>query len=378
MARSKKSTSNKKKYTSSLSQHRRIGKTLIPPMLQSPIGDNMIFRSWQDTELPEMLWACLIISAVPREIALNLFVRIAALGFPFRNENQDGKNWSLNHSSIVRLPEDIFDKLVSIVISSFSSGENILRPLLLFESLPGIGRWQIYLKTPPIETDWEQVSLAVAKTLDHQSQESTDIRWLRIMFKAALGKIHVSNNVDSEVIDDIINYHTFDVNSIKMQSVRAIIRSLELGAEIDANTFIEISENQWSNKFWQECLEKTECIFPEFKMPILPETNYSHCLKQLKQLQELLIGHFMHELRTTKLCAKYETVFGYGFYCVALLEELLQGNNNTAILGRLALRTLVECKITLAYLLMKNEYDLWSKYRNFGLGQVKLALLKLG
>ena len=59
---------------SKLSQHIQVDKVLKPPMMR--IG-NMSMSSWKDVRLPEMLWAILIITHLPREIALQFFREVA-------------------------------------------------------------------------------------------------------------------------------------------------------------------------------------------------------------------------------------------------------------------------------------------------------------
>jgi Family of unknown function (DUF5677) len=47
------------------------------------------------------------------------------------------------------------------------------------------------------------------------------------------------------------------------------------------------------------------------------------------------------------------------------------------ISARMSLRTLLECFVTLAYLVKRDSDELWRAYRAFGAGQVKLAFIKL-
>jgi hypothetical protein len=54
-----------------------------------------------------------------------------------------------------------------------------------------------------------------------------------------------------------------------------------------------------------------------------------------------------------------------------------QGASHRRVQGRLAIRTLVECFIVLAYLLKREEVGLWKKYRTYGTGQAKLNFLKM-
>ena len=51
------------------------------------------------------------------------------------------------------------------------------------------------------------------------------------------------------------------------------------------------------------------------------------------------------------------------------------GSHSTAV-GRSILRSIVECFITLSYLVSKNDPTLWLKHRDYGNGQAKLSLLK--
>lgn len=48
-----------------------------------------------------------------------------------------------------------------------------------------------------------------------------------------------------------------------------------------------------------------------------------------------------------------------------------------SIIGRIGLRTILECYVTLAYLVKQNTPRLWESYRVYGAGQAKLAFLKL-
>ncbi len=76
----KKKAKQKKKafrLTSSLRQHKQVGKSLIPPMLTIP---GVTPQSWTNDRLPQMLWACLVISILPRRDALAVFREIASIG----------------------------------------------------------------------------------------------------------------------------------------------------------------------------------------------------------------------------------------------------------------------------------------------------------
>jgi hypothetical protein len=317
-----------------------------------------------------MLWASLVASIFPRQDALDVFKLIASLGFKYRDKivgPNEWDKWDLGHSSLINLPNDIFNEVIKLIqIHPF--GNNALRPLLMFDSLPGKERWITHLKMEPLEGDWDIIASAIAKTLDHQSQESTDIRWLTLMFNMALGRIHFSPEM-AEMTNCIVEYP----NKGDMRSVRPSIRAKEMMLRPTDNA---LSPN-WSESFWLECFEKTACVPIKISEPTPSKINKRKIYDAILEAQVTLYEHFYCTVSTTATDARHDTVFGFGFYALAVLTELLCGLNSRGIVGRLLLRCMVESKITLAYLLYKDDPGLWSKYRSFGTEQAKLALLKL-
>ena len=107
-------------------------------------------------------------------------------------------------------------------------------------------------------------------------------------------------------------------------------------------------------------------------LPLIPTTG-----RRIREVREALARHEGSCLVTTDVDAKHDTVFGFGGYALALLDELISAGNSTAILGRIGLRTLLECYVTLLHLKDRDDPGLWMAYRQYGSGQAKLAFLKL-
>ena len=91
---------------------------------------------------------------------------------------------------------------------------------------------------------------------------------------------------------------------------------------------------------------------------------------------EALVGHWLETSSTTAVDSVHEGTFTFVLYALRCVRELL-GANRLRISGRMLLRTLTECRITLAYLQIKNDQKLWERFRHYGAGQAKLALLKI-
>ncbi|MCL8054530.1 hypothetical protein M8833_34880, partial [Pseudomonas aeruginosa] len=86
---------------------------------------------------------------------------------------------------------------------------------------------------------------AVQKTFDHQSQEATDVRWVSILFKIALGEMLFPAGFEEHLLE-IVEYP----NRGDMRSVRPSIRAMEM-------TFSHLGQSSWSESFWTDMLQQT-------------------------------------------------------------------------------------------------------------------------
>lgn len=355
------------KPTSTLGQHKQVGKSLIPPLLTLP---GVAFHSWTNDRLPELLWACLVVSVLPRSDALNAFREIASIGLKYRGTS-DNAGWMLYHSQFPSLPPEILTHVVTVV-TRHPLGYAALRPLLLLDGLPGRDQWVRTLGASTQDGDSHTLSEAVAKTLDHQSQEATDVRWLGVLFKIGLGAMHFAGSL-RERAEELVAYP----DKGDMRSVRPSIRAAEMALSMGNPTKAPQTKNPWSEAFWKECLDKTHCLPGTLPRPIPREYDPAATIQTLEEVHKALFKHWFQTLETTAVDAKHDAAFGFGFYGLATLLEMLVGRNGYGIIGRTLLRILLECRITLAYLRSLGATFLWGKFRTFGTGQAKLAFLKL-
>src|SRR5262249_40704335 len=93
----------------------------------------------------------------------------------------------------------------AVVIHSLTSSPKLkrsLRPLLLFdEYLPD---YELSKNAIEMEVDFQEdaavLAETIARTMDHQSQESTDCRWFRLLPILLGGKIHVPPEMGGEFL----------------------------------------------------------------------------------------------------------------------------------------------------------------------------------
>ena len=342
-------------YTS-LDQHRRKGSELLSPLL-GITGLKQV--SWLDERLPDMLWCAVLITHFERETVLDLFREIAVIG---RGRFVRGVDFSLSQTGLTRLPNDLAEQIVGTICEPPEARE-LLRALLLLDDLPARELWERAIGQEPYLTDWEVLAEAVAQTLDHQSVQATDCRWAAVLFKVLGGQHHLRSE----------------------DEVKALFLYPE--AEDELGGFVRTTEGQenplspntvrpvWVKSFWDQCLRDTPCE-PIQLLKERPGPGPNTLISNLERVRAELVAHADASVSTTDVDARYDTVFGFGAYCLDLAGELLRNDVGSQILGRIGLRALLECHITLAYLAHRDDPEVWLAYRQYGSGQAKLAFLK--
>jgi hypothetical protein len=119
--------------------------------------------------------------------------------------------------------------------------------------------------------------------------------------------------------------------------------------------------------------KKTQCL-PEDQ--VHPRETPKSAARELLDIAQKLAQHFHSTILHTGIDARHDSSFGLTLYAIQLLTEASIMYSHSAAVGRSVLRTIVECFISLAYLIAKDDPKLWLKHRDYGSGQAKLAFLK--
>lgn len=376
-----KKSKGKRKYRdanySQIHDHQRVGNKLIPPLNTIP---NFNSSSWSNDHAPEMLWAFLLAASFPRDAYLRCFRDIVGWmreTFPPADRLADATpqcspqssaipndGCEVDHTSLAELSDPHFEQFIRIPLAH-PLGYGALRPLLLLDSLPGIYRWRIVLGVNPTEHDWKTLAQAVIETLDHQSEKSTDVRWLKYVLKIVLGKILFPTTM-RDSIGEIFEFP----NKGDLRKVRPSIRAGEM--MIRRNP-----PSAWIEIYWAELLTKTKCIDGSTEADYFELTAPTLTRDAILRARHQIAERFHSVISSTRTDAKLDAAFGFTFYALSILEEIAAPPLSQLLLGRIGLRSIAEVVITFSYLLSKNSSALWTAYRNFGSGQAKLAFLKL-
>ena len=240
--------------------------------------------------------------------------------------------------------------------------------LACLESLPDRHLWAGLLEVECGEIKFEHLAKGVVSTLDHQSQEATDVRWVKVFLAILSGKAVVP----PDFVVEVAEYP----NKGDMRSVRPTIRALEMAVR---NVEVGSEKPDWvpnsqPNLFWAELHDKTPCAVPS-----KDEIEFDARTKIQEELNNVinsLCDHFMENIVSTTVDSRLDGAFGIVFYMLCLAAEMAHSPSSNYASGRIVLRTIVENLITLSYLGQKDDPAIWLQFRNYGSGQTTLAFLK--
>ena len=359
MAKAKrKAKRNNRRKWAPIESHKQQRGHLIPPFI-THLGSKLQVTSWMNDRLPEMLWAGLIATAFDRETELGVFRTI--LNYTRHHQHNEALD-DLTISGIAKLDPSLRSDLVEF-ITGLPGVAPALSPLLLFDDLPAKDDWQRGL--PDTQPDVAFLMVAVSEMLYHQSETSTDCRWLRLMGMIVAGKMTFAPEL-RHVVDEWLKYPA------DYDKVQGSVRSSEGALSHPPGKPPDLT---WPKAFWSECWSQTPCILiPDEEISVPAEGQVTR--QRISHVLEYLQYHWQQTHSTTQIDPKHDGVFGMAFYCLRTLNEIMGIGNSTGILGRLGLRTILETRVNLAYLLKQDDQTLWENWRRHGAGQAKLNVLK--
>lgn len=344
--------------------HKKIGKDVIPPLAQLKNYPAYTPMDWTGERLPEMLWASITIAALGRDEALDRF-RFLARFIQNRASENEGRGevlYKVTLSGLADWNDQEFNGFVETVVRNDAS---IFSALILFDDLPGLERWKSIIP-PPENNALDILKAAVAMTIWHQTQASTDCRWMRVLGLVLGGHLKIPSK---DLLLEILEYPQHG----DQQKVRPLIRSMEGSADMGKDG---IERSTWSPKFWGAAFAMTRDDHDRLSIAA-NAVNAATTVDKVKSVRHALFLHSEATTSGTSVDARHEASFGLAAYSLDVLLELLSLSNSTSIVGRMGLRSLTELLINFTTLAKRDEPTRWQKFRDYGYGQAKLAYLKL-
>ena len=141
MPKSKGRRHKQKAKVSRIDQHKRTGKQLEPAWVQA-MGNKLTYQSWRNDQLPEMLWASLMLASMERSEAFGEFIRIIQF---VQDHERKAELKNLTITGIAEI-EGQLKKEVIAFITSHPRTAQALATLKIFEELPSKEDWEENLR----------------------------------------------------------------------------------------------------------------------------------------------------------------------------------------------------------------------------------------
>ena len=322
--------------------------------------ENLQLCQWSKDRIAEYFWIGLIQKYLGRrsgsEFILNCFKN-------FR-ENYGYSNDGVSMSEILSWDEEKQENFYKLL----SCNEKVLTALdnlcIYFTDEKSLLFNRYFLKTNSIEKKIETTNELLEKIYDHQSFESTDIRYVVIGDFVMQGRLHLNDGMTLEAIK---NYLYCEHDDECMRAYRPLIRSLEI-------TCGNLNKEKFAFYigFWEKNSQYTDCKFlikkdenismykemgNDFKKHMLNAVIYYNQILTLEGVQDnkklVLFGLFDSSLR------RFNELVNHDLFC--------------EISGRNILRGLYESYV-MSKILLKNESynkNIYDEYILYGLGAFK-------
>lgn len=390
----KKKSKSKKRHSSSLKQHRQVGRRLSPPMKTL---QNLKLTYWIKDDLPEMLWLSMLCAKYKYRgviMARKVFDTVEQL---LKEEYGD----------LDSVPKDIF---VNGRLSTFDTLPEKLRPKVV-QRLKLLGAYEAVFPrefgialsrydNPPAKWIWEYPKPAKGFSKDELKEAETLLRetveaawsghnqtstWAKIAVTSAIfsaGRITLTPEIAEEWSKLLPNYPN-GLGEDDRKRVEASMRAMYQGVVMVPDEELT-SAIDWAKEFWKTNWKLYDCetsIEPE-SMTVKEKTALAKFVKHLESRLQELSKEFSEVADTTDPDlynpSRYEVLSGIvarslRAVSVAVHDPHIWSTEH----GSGLIRSLIEARIVLAWLLKRNDPELFEKFKDYGRGHLKLLKLHL-
>lgn len=345
---------------SSLKNHTYKKGVIQPPMNTFP---GTTLASWTNDRLPEYLWLGLVFMNYHRtdgiEKAGKILKEISQI-----NDTLIQPKLSI----ILSLSDSEQEAIFKIICKNINP--KLLAPLTVIYKNVNHPLFNHYFNFVDISVNdrINTISDALKLYYDHQSHESTDLRFIISSMRIFQGKFKVFEG--SSLPEALQNYPYTEHDDERMKMYRPSIRTMEM---ID---FENTRNESFIKEFWKEIGLKTNCkpIVIGFKK----KEEHMDYKKYILEFQKKL-NHLINEQKELSILDdRFDVIVGTTTYALKIFNDVIQKNLDESILGRHAFRTVLEAYINIKYLLkIESEHpNIWQDYKVYGIGKYKFPLLK--
>lgn len=340
---------------STIKQHKQIGKELIPPFMQEPIGSVIHLCSWPKERLPEYVWIGLLRdSCINKTDFFNKFYYLKEYMRQTFNEPCDKFSLILKLDSTKK--KELYNKIKEIF------GNNVLDPIIVVSNFDKETRKSFIDKSKSNNQRIDKLVDIIEKMYDKHSDFAMDVKYSALILK--INTIYFRKQ-DMIIKDAIQKYPSTKEDDPLLDTYKISLSSVE---EID---FFE-SNYEYSKYFYEEMYLMTDC---KPKILIYPEnSNKELLINKIKELKKLIL-----KSEEIKADDKRDVIIGNITYVYKIMKEIIDNELYTSITSRLVLRTIAEIIINIKFLCSqeKNNPDIWEAFKDYGSSKYKMIYKRI-
>jgi hypothetical protein len=363
--------------STSLAEHRRVGKTLQPPLAQLSITT----LNWQADMLPEMLWTECILNMQPLNVAANIFHNTLDILDDFVPHESKRVLTGLI-SSFALIPEDrrleAIDLLTGRDLYDQILPSDLRHGLALYSQCPMmwlLANWQQETHVD-FEVGIRYLKGAVVRLFGSRGKRATRCRMLALARMIKHRKILFTEGVDQLV--ELLPSYSDAMAEDQQKHVESASRAM-------FSSFYETEDLKyggWAPYFWRHNYHIAPC---EFR----PDAPLSDRRKLARDELDGLASSFLrfksaYQQSTLKApldlydLDKDEVLFGLTSRQFRLFSAIVGDPQLwTPDLGFMFHRVMADTQIVITWLISKNDPSLYHRFKLYSLGKQKLFKLHL-
>lgn len=393
----KKGHNKKKRYNTTLQQHKREGKCLAPPLMTLP---NMKLTYWLKDDFPDMLWLVMLTvkykdegMVIARQIfdvfEEHLIVEYGDLDAVPKEVWVNGRLTSFD-SVPEKLRKSIIQTLKARYLYESAFPEELDIILSKYSGAPGAWLWH---RDAPKEPYDDQDKADAEELLRHTiesgwtgtAQSST---WAKIGVTSAMfssGRVSVTKPIADEWAGLLPRY-PHKLNDDERKRVESSMRAFYQCSLMRFGDEGPCKSIEWSKEFWRENWELYDCEGINGSQEESDEKDVEKKIrgyqKHLNESVEAIRNDFLKVADTTDPDlydpTRYEVLTGIVSRVIRAVDVVAQDPNMWSTEhGSGLIRGLVEARIVFAWLALRDEAELFEKFKAYGRGHLKLLKLHL-
>jgi len=372
MVKKKKKKQNNKSTT--LGGHKRVGKKLIPPMVNI-LGSNFRKARWFYNIFPEILWIAILIHKYGWRKTISDLDEIIKQLYEIIQDNKKKKIFAFISDYTILNDEERKLFLKRLNYNTKCRLEYCLNVITYYYPKCPLN-WLSNNKVQDIQATLElgMLKSISKKAIDRSNKFTMELQATVLYLEQRTGKVIYTEDVQPPNLNEISNYPLTEESKRIAASIRADINNLE--------EFID-KESDWLSYYWTRTLEISSCTYPNIEKREVSKDEdvgrinkiYNTCtilFRDLNKELEEITYKYKLDLRDTK---KFEVLTGMLSRNAQFLADLCSNISNLFDpISKIILRCMFETRVRLKWYIKKGKGKDYDEFKEYGLGQEKLLL----